>query len=150
VEANEKIVLSSGGLKTAIMKKVFLLLGIASFSAASAQQKDVFDIQQHLDKMFKDKKIPEIVISPLNKPTPVSYSWPFPNNQKLSIILPNGDKVYILSQDNMPCVVPDMTQFNMPNVSNSHDYFQSLLPKNNIPGNIPNAAPFFLITPQVK
>jgi len=33
---------------------------------------------------------------------------------KLSRILPNGNKLYLLAQDNMPCVVPDMSQFNMP------------------------------------
>lgn len=32
------------------MKKIFLLFGIAAFSAASAQQKDVFDIHKHLQK----------------------------------------------------------------------------------------------------
>jgi len=27
---------------------------------------------------------------------------------------PNGTRVYALRQDNMPCLVPDMSQFNMP------------------------------------
>ena len=27
---------------------------------------------------------------------------------------PNGTRVYALPQDNMPCLVPDMSQFNMP------------------------------------
>lgn len=27
----------------------------------------------------------------------------------------NGASIYLLSPDNMPCVVPDMKQFNMPN-----------------------------------
>lgn len=29
-------------------------------------------------------------------------------------ILPDGNQVYILPQDNLPCVVPDLSQFNMP------------------------------------
>jgi|SRR5687768_11353870 len=35
---------------------------------------------------------------------------------KLSHVLPNGNIVYLLPQDNMSCIVPDMNQFNMPNV----------------------------------
>lgn len=34
---------------------------------------------------------------------------------KFSHSLPNGNKVYFLPLDNMPCIVPDMSQFNMPN-----------------------------------
>ena len=30
---------------------------------------------------------------------------------------PNGTRVYALPQDNMPCLVPDMSQFNMPVLS---------------------------------
>jgi len=41
-------VIISGCLKILFMKKVFLLFGIAAFSSASAQQKDLFDIQKHL------------------------------------------------------------------------------------------------------
>jgi hypothetical protein len=33
-------------------------------------------------------------------------------------ILPNNTKIYSLPQDNMPCIVPDLTQFNMPNKLN--------------------------------
>jgi hypothetical protein len=32
-------------------------------------------------------------------------------------VLSNGNKVYLLPQDNMPCIVPDMKQFNMPVVA---------------------------------
>jgi hypothetical protein len=31
---------------------------------------------------------------------------------KLLHALANGDKVYALPQDNMPCIVPDMSQYN--------------------------------------
>ena len=29
-------------------------------------------------------------------------------------LLPNGNKLFLLPQDNMPCVVPDQSPFNMP------------------------------------
>ena len=45
-----------------------------------------------------------------------NFSLPGTNNAmaKLSHVLPNGNKVYILPQDNMPCVVPDIRAYNMP------------------------------------
>ena len=36
---------------------------------------------------------------------------------KLLFTQPNGTRVYALSQDNMLCLVPDMSQFNMPVLS---------------------------------
>jgi hypothetical protein len=33
---------------------------------------------------------------------------------KLLMVLPNGNKLSVLPQDNMPCIVPDLSQFNMP------------------------------------
>ena len=35
----------------------------------------------------------------------------------LAYTKPNGTRVYALSQDQMPCLVPDMSQFNMPVIS---------------------------------
>lgn len=121
------------------MKKVFVLFGIAAFSTASAQQKDVFDIMKHLDKMVKDKKFPQAIIKPPSK------NYPFINHlsqrpaPELSHILANGDKVFILSQDNMPCVVPGSTNTNMPNIADPNRYFDSPLFRKNLPGAIPNA-----------
>ena len=120
------------------MKKVFLLFGIAAFSSASAQQKDVFDIQKHLDKMVKDKKISGGIFNPFNKPAPVTNYGYSPNNQKLSHILPGGDKVFLLSQDNMLCVIPRETLSIMPNISDPDKYFESPLFRNDTPGSIPN------------
>jgi len=121
------------------MKKVFLLFGIAAFSTSSAQQKGVFDIQRHLDKMVKDKKLPKPGIKP------PSINYPFINHTyqrpawELSHILPNGDKVFLLSQDNMSCVVPGSINTNMPNIADPNKYFESPLFRNNNPGAIPNA-----------
>ena len=112
----------------------------------TAQQKDVFDIQRHLDKISKDKKLPGAVFIPFNKTRPfINCGFPL-YSQEISHILPNGDKVYTLSQDNMPCIVPDMRQFNMPNSSDPDKYFESLIFRNDSPGAIPNAVrPYRLI-----
>lgn len=130
------------------MKKVFLLFGMAAFSSASAQQKDVFDIQKHLDKRAKDKKNSGTIFRPTIKSNFHLHHRLRPQVWELSHILSNGDKVYALSRDNMPCVVPDMRQFtNMPNISNPNEYFESLLFRQHIPGTIPNAVrPYRLIT----
>ena len=53
--AKEGIIVAS--FKSSLMKKVFLVFGIAAFSSASAQQKDVFDINRHI-RGFLDKKTP--------------------------------------------------------------------------------------------
>ena len=37
------------------MKKNFLLFGIAAFSSASAQQKEMFDINRHIQEVLKNK-----------------------------------------------------------------------------------------------
>ncbi len=52
------------------MKKIFLLFGVAAFSSASAQQKNLLDIQKHLDKMVKNKKFPGVVNRPIEKNSP--------------------------------------------------------------------------------
>jgi hypothetical protein len=62
---------------------------------------------------------------------------------KLLSVLPNGNRVYSLPQDNMPCIVPQMDQFLMPNagdkVSETPGY-----------GAIPNPAPKIIIPTEKK
>ena len=36
------------------------------------------------------------------------------SSAKLLFTKPDGTRVYALPQDNMPCLVPDLSQFNMP------------------------------------
>jgi len=120
------------------MKKIFLLFGFAAFCSASAQQKDVFDIQKHLDNMIKDKKIPGAIFKPLQKGDKFSDARFHHTFGQLSYSLSNGDKVYILSQDNMPCVVPGYKYVIMPNISDPDKYFVSPLFRNDTPGAIPN------------
>jgi hypothetical protein len=57
---------------------------------------------------------------------------------KLTHTLPNGNKVYALPQDHMPCIIPNMGQFTMPNTFKHEKRYPSLL--NKVPGNIPNSA----------
>ncbi len=161
------------------MKKMFLLAGIIAFSVASAQQNDIFDIQEHLtkknqlnkelakDNLFKyhvscfgnykqydilvskhgmevlkartkTKVLSELINSNKVDSIPennmvfnfssMGTNEPFPL-AKFSHTLPNGNKIYLLPQDNMPCVVPGMEEFNMPVVKAEI-----------LPYNIPNPA----------
>lgn len=125
------------------MKKVFLLFGIAAFSSASAQQNDLFNIQKHLQKkQTEEKKIDEKIkfVLPLFKKT-ILYNSYTNNNPTLSYILPNGDKVITLVQDNMPCVVPDMRLFQaMPNTGYDKKFQNNLSLSSRQPGQIPNGA----------
>jgi hypothetical protein len=127
------------------MKKVFLLFGIAAFSAASAQQNDLFDIQKHLQKkQAEDQKDDVIKLRPpfLKTVGPYSNSY-MANRPELTYTLPNGDKVITLGQDNMPCIVPDMSLFKaMPNPGyDGNPYGNNLLSmRQRQPGQIPNGA----------
>ena len=123
------------------MKKVFLLFGIAAFSSASAQQNDLFDIQKHIQKkILKDK-----VKAKKNTQLVFENCFAGPQVRKLrpnyfpDFILPNGDRVITLPIDNMPCVQPDMRQFQtMPNVV--YDTQFNFSPQRPKPGQIPNGS----------
>lgn len=101
------------------MKKIiFTTVGVLSFSLALAQTDDFFDIQKHLEK--KNKKPVTFPPRPIIKSLKAQYSTFFfvQALTKLSHVLSNGNKVYLLPQGNMPCMVPDMHQFNMPVIFN--------------------------------
>lgn len=117
------------------MKKILLIIGILFFSFASAQQNDLFDLQKHIQGKIKESKIKALVPN-----QPIEYPQIKPSS---SYILPNGNKVVILPEDNMPCVEPDMSQFNMPNLAKS----DKLLLNKWQPGQIPNLIPHFRISP---
>jgi hypothetical protein len=76
------------------MKNILFIICILSFSVASAQ--------------IKSK--PFIKAIPPNAKF-LQQPQSFLSGVTLSHTLPNGNKVYLLPQDNMPCVVPDMSQF---------------------------------------
>ena len=131
------------------MKKVFLLFGIAAFSSASAQQNDLFDIQKHLQKKnVEDKKSVEKnnITLPLNRPKTYSNIY-LGNKPENYYTLPNGDKVVTISGYNMPCVQPDMLQFQtMPNIANNSPFNFNYSPNRIQPGQIPNGSnPFRFI-----
>ena len=125
------------------MKKAFLFFGIAAFTSASAQQNDLFDIQQHLLKKSADNNK---LVKKKNIDLPFIYNPLQINNSPVdSYTLSNGDKVVILKLDNMPCVQPDMQQFQrMPNIAYQEKFNFSTLQL--LPGQIPNGSkPFSLI-----
>lgn len=130
------------------MKKIFLLLGITFSVSTFAQQKDLFDIDRYIQKKLTEK------LKTAGKEKPVPFlpqkyipAYPISNNTQMNYTFSNGDRVVILPFDNMPCVVPNMSQFQaMPNPGrNILAYNFNVLPKR-LPGVIPNGAlPFKII-----
>lgn len=129
------------------MKKVFLLFGVAAFSSVAAQEKDLFDVQKHLqDKQNKgkqqvEKKAPAL---PLSKPfTFLNPVYGLESSQPFS----NGNTIIILGIDNMPCIKPDMNLFKtMPNVADNSPFNFNYSPNRIQPGQMPNGSnPFRFI-----
>ena len=125
------------------MKKVFLLFGIAAFSSASAQQKDLFDIQKHLQKkLTENKKAPEKKIIPLPYLRGANLVNSYANRiPETSYRLSNGDLV-ISGPGIMPCIKPDMSLFQtMPNAASGAKVWSfNYYPQRARPGQIPNGA----------
>jgi len=119
------------------MKKISLIIFILTFSFASAQQNEFFDIQKHLEKKQKEAKKSQFRIKPFSEKLMASYTASS-LQPRLIDELPNGNKVYALPQDHMPCIKPDMNQFNMLNAFKENNQFP-LVYKNRA-GKIPNPA----------
>jgi hypothetical protein len=86
------------------MKKAFVIFGILAFSVASAQKNGLPNPAKKFQKPATDTFfVPKTFFNSGAQPKLLG---------NLSHTLPNGSKVYSLPQDNMPCVVPDMSQFN--------------------------------------
>jgi len=126
------------------MKRLFFLLPVLFFIKASAQEPYDFkkfkenDIPNNPLKKLPPKPPPSgkvrrgITLSgpsgTLNLPLDQNISidslqkimeimQKFRGNQHIGELVftqPNGTKVYALAQDQMPCLVPDISQFNMP------------------------------------
>ena len=97
------------------MKKIFLIAGILSFTAAVAQD----------NGSPKIKVVPSKPKKNISSKPPVYFVKPqtqLLSNAELLNTLPNGNQVYALPQDNMPCVVPDVSQYNMPVVKPQVEY----------------------------
>lgn len=120
-------------------KTIILTVALTGLSVyASAQQKDFFDIQKYLQHKSKSKKeiikkidrnsfIGSFSVAPAQTPL---------NSGSISHSLPNGDKVVLLSIDNMPCVVTDMKKFQRFSFPENNS---SIVFLNNTIGRIPNA-----------
>jgi hypothetical protein len=117
------------------MKRIFLILAVSGYYAASAQQKDILDIQQYLEK--KNKKLQTDFKKYLAPPVSFTASGTFilPKADK-SYLLPNGDKV-VYGNGTMPVVTTDLDQFQvMPNMKKDNELH--LLPFPRLPEMIPN------------
>ncbi len=124
------------------MKKILLLFGIAGFSAVSAQQKELFDIQKHIIKKQDDGKIAaekkKLILPSFKKFQFISPASIIQSH--LSYTLSNGDVVHY-GNGTMPCIKPDLHQFQvMPNLSSGSLYNFNYSPRKVQPGQIPNAS----------
>ena len=98
------------------MKEIFLIISVATFSLASAQENG----KPYL-RIIPPKTKTNPFLAHIGKDT-FSFRDLQSLNQTPQLLpqakhlytLPNGNKIISLPQDNMPCVVPDMTAFNMP------------------------------------
>jgi hypothetical protein len=127
------------------MKKLLVIAGLAAFSFASAQQKDFFDIQKYLQKKQAEEKLQKMKdrFIPSNPKKPIIHLSQDLPQAKLSQTLPNGNKVYVLPLDNMPCIVSDKDQYadNMLQAPKKFELFDKLQRNNRQqPGAIPNPA----------
>lgn len=117
------------------MKKLPVFLALSCISiAGAAQQKDFFDIQKYLQKKSKESK-------PASKPLVLlkpSFQH-FVTLGEFSHSLPNGDKVYILPQDNMPCITSKINRFDISNGFDEKEISSPINYNKNLPGIIPNA-----------
>lgn len=108
------------------MRKILLISAIASFSVASAQERPLL------------KKLPD------NSTTYfVAPKTGYMAGATLSHTLKNGNSVYLLPQSNMPCVVPDISQYNMPVSKPAIPYYN--IPNPALPNNTPG-----MVVPQNK
>mgnify|MGYP003541660680 CR=1 FL=1 len=143
MEINEKIIIYlDTKYKLSNMKKLSVILIFTGISfAASAQQNDFFDIQKYLQKKRKETKpaIKPLFVKPSIQNQFVFQADNVNSHGKFSLTLSNGDKVYLLPQDNMPCITPGISQYNTRNLSGLNKYNSIPVFPDNTPGSIPNA-----------
>lgn len=114
------------------MKRLFIVISMGCFTAAEAQQNEIFRIDDYLKK--KPSK-PLSAISPFQKNKATIKI--IPGQLSFAYALPNGDRVYTSPLFKMPVIKPGNNFiYNMPTFY-LHGISDSLLPN---PGKIPNAA----------
>ncbi len=95
------------------MKYLLIINFLAVSGIASAQHDDLYYFKKQLEKQKqKNPSLPAQSQSPSLLPDQKSN---LVLQEKQDYVLSDGNKVTILAQDNMPCIKPDMSQFNMPN-----------------------------------
>lgn len=116
------------------MKLFFLFSGFIACTAASAQQKDLFNIDEHLKKKMGDVYVYVPLVNPKPpvqlKLQPATTVMP---TQPLTYTLTNNDVVHY-GNGTMPCIKPDMSQF--PNLANAGEAAKDML----LNGPMPNGA----------
>lgn len=118
-----------------------MFLECSLYTQQMLSKKELFDIEKHLQKKTTEKtglKFGQETPGKFSVPESSPGSFPIINSYKgtFSYKLPNNDRVYILPTDNMPCIVPDMKDYDvMPNAGNN----SNILLQNRI-GEIPNPA----------
>ena len=106
--------------KSSLMKKIFLLAVLCvCFCAIRAQHNNMIIGKEQLQKMLENKNVVKYYSMPqsgINIDPNIYVMPPQPILPQATLIhtLPNGNTVYALPQDHMPCVVPNLRQFNMP------------------------------------
>ena len=113
------------------MKVLFFIIAIAAVSALSAQ---------NLNAPWVKPLTPKPRINSLERPKSHMFGQPqlkLIPHARLIQTLSNGNKVYALPNSNMPCVVPDLSQYNynMPVVKPhiAHTMPNAGLPPYNLP-----------------
>jgi hypothetical protein len=86
------------------MKRIFLLLPVFFFLNAAGQRPN---------NSVRVVPLNKISVDSLQKLIAAFISRPYPQARLLSAF-PAGAKLYALPQDNMPCLLPDRSQYNMP------------------------------------
>ena len=114
------------------MKKVFLFFGIAALTGAAAQNKDLLDINKHLEKKINLTNGKGLFTQKMHKTSGIEI-----NKSVQVFTLPNGDRVLSSPKYNMPVVIPGNSYvYNMPTrfVPSYRDSLSKL------PGRIPNGS----------
>jgi hypothetical protein len=113
------------------MKRIFLFIGVAGFYTAACQQKELFDINRHLQNKSTKKPLLKLYDKPA-----IDFKSKF-NQFSLNYTLPNGDKVITSPEYKMPVITPGKSLiYNMPTLF--IPFYKDLLQK--LPYHIPNPA----------
>ena len=105
------------------MKKLFFLLPVLFFIKASAQE-PYYDFKKFRENIIAWSDPNGTFVLPLDKRMSkdslqaiIEMMQKLSEKQHMGTLVytqPDGTRLYSLPRDNMPCLVPDMSQFNIP------------------------------------